>query len=81
MDASRGPLSPTPSASTGGSSLHQLSFMRNGHTWQLRWEPGEESLLLDALAVMAQDPSYPLNASDEALVKQQMLTGKKSGPS
>jgi len=55
--------------------------MRNGHTWQLRWEPGEESLLLDALAVMAQDPSYPLNASDEALVKQQMLTGKKSGPS
>jgi len=50
--------------------VHQISFLRNGHTWRLQWDSGDESLLIDTLATLVADPLCPLDDFDQRLVEQ-----------
>jgi hypothetical protein len=67
---------PTPTT-TG---THQISFLRNGHSWRLQWKNGHEDLLVDTLAAFVADPACPLDAFDQALVERHLATSKKARP-
>jgi hypothetical protein len=57
--------------------VHQIAFLRNGHSWRLQWDSGNEDVLVDTLAALVADPSCPLDAFDQALVEQHLASPKK----
>jgi hypothetical protein len=60
--------------------VHQISFLRNGHSWRLEWDSGNEDVLVDTLVALVADPTCPLDAFDQALVEQQLASPKKICP-
>jgi len=53
---------------------HEISFLRNGHSWRLQWQSGDEALLVETVASLATDPDCPLDAFDQALVQHHLDT-------
>jgi hypothetical protein len=51
---------------------HQMAFLREGQSWQLFWEDGDESLLIETVAALVADPSCPLDHYDQTLIEQQL---------
>ncbi len=50
----------------------ELELLKNGHRYVFRYEPGEESKLLSSLLEMAQDPAFPLDMFDAAILSHQI---------
>ncbi len=76
------PSNPPPSIThIQAARRHEISFLRNGHTWRLQWTQGDEELLIETLATMAADPHCPLDQFDQALVTHHLHHTRKVHPS
>ena len=51
---------------------HELSLEKRGHHFCLRYETGDESLVLEALAKMVADPKTPFDWFDAATLGHQL---------
>ncbi len=47
---------------------HRLSLIKGQERWSFRWEPGDESLLINRIAELARDPQIPFDWFDAAVV-------------
>ena len=65
-------MEPSSGTSHHGTRQHHISFQRNGHTWRLQWQSGDEGTLVDTIAALAADPNCPLDRFDQTLVEQHL---------
>ena len=54
------------------SGLRLVTLIKGADRWLFRWAPGQEHLLIDALADMAGDATHPLDWFDAAVVSHQI---------
>ena len=52
--------------------MRQLTLIKKGHHHLFRYQPGEESALMQTLIEMAEDPKCDLNWFDAAVLSHQM---------
>lgn len=62
---------------------HRLSLIRGSERWCFRWDPGDESLLINRIAELARDPEIPFDWYDAAVVCKHVAQpfGSTSGSS
>lgn len=59
--------------------LKLITLIKGADRWRFRWVPGQEHHLIDALADMAGDATYPLDWFDAAVVSHQITNQLEIG--
>jgi hypothetical protein len=66
------PTAPVPGGTNAAhepdSPRHRIALVKGNERWNFRWEPGDESLLINRVAEMARDPDIPFDWFDAAVV-------------
>lgn len=63
------PAAPSVSApEAADEARHRLSLVKGNERWHFRWDPGDESMLINRVAEMARDPDMPFDWFDAAVI-------------
>jgi hypothetical protein len=57
-----------PAAASEIEPRHRISLIKGEERWLFRWDPGDESLLINCIAQMARDPGVPFDWYDAAVI-------------
>jgi len=47
---------------------HRISLIKGEERWLFRWEPGDESMLINCIAELAREPAVPFDWFDAAVI-------------
>jgi hypothetical protein len=63
------PAAPSSNAVDGADDArHRISLVKGNERWQFRWDPGNESVLINRIAELARDPAIPFDWFDAAVI-------------
>ncbi|MDG2200672.1 MAG: hypothetical protein P8K80_05780 [Phycisphaerales bacterium] len=59
---------------------HRLMLMKGEHSWQIRWDSGDEDLLVSVVSDLAADEQVEFDWFDAAMVRHQVASVMPPAP-